>query len=1043
MKLRRTDLVLFAALAVATFGGGCSKVALQNGAKACGTDPNMPCPSGYDCHAGTCWLPNTYDASADVGAPTADGSVDTSRLEGGVDAAGGSDGGTAVQPPKVTITVQRGGDGTVTGNGVDCTDAASCTLMVDSGSSLVLTAIPGSDSTFTIWSGCTSANGASCTLTNVTTSTQVTASFALKSANVVVVKDGNGTGTVAATWTGGGSFSCGAACSAVIPKNTTVTLQATADTGSTFAWNTAGCTGTGACMITTGDAPMNVGVTFTLIKETLTVNRTGDGTITGTGNVSCTDPTCAISVNYGQGITLTAVPASDADFDSWTGCSTANGTTCVVSGLEMAATVSATFKPKKIAVTIQLSGNGSVATADNSVSCTPATATAGACTVLVASGTALVLTATPGSDSDFKTWSGCTTTSGTTCMLSAVTAPATLGATFAIKNASFVISRQGNGSGTVTATWQGGSISCGTTCSANIPQGTAVTVVGTPASSESTLAFSGLCSGGGTCMLTVPSGGTTVVATFTLVKYALTIAANGSGSVTGTGVNCTTFPCTDSLDSGSSITLTAVASSQYTFTGWSGCSSTSASTCTVSSILAAKTVTATFTLNTYPVTVQVVGTGTVTGTGVNCASPSCISNVNSGTSLTLTATADPSYNFAGWSGACTNATGTCSLSSITTATTVTATFTLKNGSLTISKGGNGGTGTVAASWAGGGSLNCGTSCSASIAPNTQVTLTATAGTGSTFASWSNATGCSTSATCVVTIPAAGSVNPTANFNVTTYLVQVSIAGPANSGSVVSTTQGVGINCGATCAATVNYGTSVTLVASPGQNSAFVSWSGCSSVTGTQCTINVMGAASPKATFIRSVAGSCTGAADCSTGFCVGGVCCATACNGECDQKTCAGGACAELSGTKCTGTLTGPGFESHPAYYMCDGHGSCKPPTVTSCGPSAQTCPLSAGQWCCNVSSDYSDVECRPYADCYETFYNCSGARDCPTGYVCCGDSSYVDFFSFCAQTTCPMQQSGGNPIQVCTAGSGTSECTQAGTSCKVLDSTQGYNTCQ
>ena len=957
------------------------------------------------------------------------------------------------------------------------------------------------------------------------------------------------------------------------------------------------------------------------------------------------------------------------------------------------------FKPKKIAVTIQLSGNGTVANADNSISCTPATATAGSCTVTVDSGTALSLTATPGSDSDFKTWSGCTMTNASTCLLPVISAPVTVSATFAIKNASFVISRQGNGSGTVTATWQGGSINCGTTCSANIPQGTVVTVMGAPSSAESTLAFSGLCTGAGTCMLTVPTGGTTVVATFTLVKYALTIAGNGSGTVTGTGVNCTTFPCVASLDSGSSIALTATASPEYTFTGWAGCSSTSNNICNVTSIAAAKTVTATFTLNTYPVTVQVVGTGTVTGTGVNCSSPSCISNVNSGTNLVLTATADPSYTFTGWSGACTNATGTCTLTSIKAATTVTANFTLKNasfnigkagagsgvvtaswnggansincgttcsasiptgtqvtlsatasgtstftgwsgvagctgtgscvtsvalagttvtatftlnqynvsvsatgsgtvsgtgvncttfpcmttltagsslaltatpaaeytfggwtgcssvsgtgnticnitsisgnvtpsvvftlkqyavtvnisgngtvtgtlpcgttpcsgnfnsgstitltsnagadsnpngwtgcssstqttctispllaptsvtasfvlknGSLTISKGGNGGTGTVTASWAGGGSLNCGSGCSASIAPNTVVTLTAMAGTGSTFASWSGVAGCGAGTTCMVTIPAAGSVNPTANFNISTYLVSVSLGGPSGAGSVLSTTSGVNINCGATCSAVVNYGTSVSLVATPAGNGHFVSWTGCTTVVGTTCTVNVTAAATPKATFNFNNGATCSSTADCASGFCVGNVCCPSACNGECDANTCGGGVCApKAARTKCTGQFPGAGFEMQPTYYMCDGANHCKPPTMHSCGSGGQACALSSSQFCCNVqyeadgiSSGYTDVQCRPTSTCYETFYGCNGSVDCPLGYVCCVDYNFVAATSYCAQTSCPNPQS-GSVSQICTTGSGTSEC-PGGLTCKPYSSDQGYSTCQ
>jgi len=72
----------------------------------------------------------------------------------------------------------------------------------------------------------------------------------------------------------------------------------------------------------------------------------------------------------------------------------------------------------------------------------------------------------------------------------------------------------------------------------------------------------------------------------------------------------------------------------------------------------------------------------------------------------------------------------------------------------VTKSGTG-TGTVS-----GGAINCGTTCSATVASGTTVTLTATAASGSTFAGWS-VTSC-TGATCAVRVTAAQTV--TATFN---------------------------------------------------------------------------------------------------------------------------------------------------------------------------------------------------------------------------------------------------------------------------------------
>ena len=124
--------------------------------------------------------------------------------------------------------------------------------------------------------------------------------------------------------------------------------------------------------------------------------------------------------------------------------------------------------------------------------------------------------------------------------------------------------------------------------------------------------------------------------------------------------------------------------------------------------------------------------------------------------------------------------------------------------LTVSKSGTG-AGTVTANTGG---LNCGSTCSATYASGTSVTLTAAAATGSTFAGWSGA--CSgTAATCTVSMSQARSV--TAAFNSsggTSFALTVAKAGTGG-GTVLSTP--TGINCGTSCSASYPSGTVVTLV----------------------------------------------------------------------------------------------------------------------------------------------------------------------------------------------------------------------------------------
>lgn len=144
-------------------------------------------------------------------------------------------------------------------------------------------------------------------------------------------------------------------------------------------------------------------------------------------------------------------------------------------------------------------------------------------------------------------------------------------------------------------------------------------------------------------------------------------------------------------------------------------------------------------------------------------------------------------------------------------------------------------------------ISCGSSCSASYALGSTITLTATPASGSTFSSW---TGCTTvdGATCTVVLSATTAV--TATFATATAPTLTVVR--AGSGSGVVTSSPTGISCGATCSSTYASGTSVTLTAAASTGSTFTGWSGggCSG-TGT-CTVSVSAATSVTATFAADV-----------------------------------------------------------------------------------------------------------------------------------------------------------------------------------------------
>jgi Divergent InlB B-repeat domain len=223
---------------------------------------------------------------------------------------------------------------------------------------------------------------------------------------------------------------------------------------------------------------------------------------------------------------------------------------------------------------------------------------------------------------------------------------------------SLSISKTGTGSGTVTAD----GINCGSNCSEVVTSGTEVALTATPAAGSIFAGWSGTG-----CVSTVTvTGNMTCTATFNLVTYSLTVvkAGAGSGTVTATGINCGS-DCSQAVNSGTQVALTATPAAGSTFAGWSGTGC--ASTVTVTGNMMC---TATFNLSSYTLTVVKAGTGsgTVTATGINCGSD-CSQVVNSGTQVALTATPAVGSSFVGWSG-----TGCASTVTVTGNMTCTAKF---------------------------------------------------------------------------------------------------------------------------------------------------------------------------------------------------------------------------------------------------------------------------------------------------------------------------------------------------------------------------------
>ena len=213
------------------------------------------------------------------------------------------------------------------------------------------------------------------------------------------------------------------------------------------------------------------------------------------------------------------------------------------------------------------------------------------------------------------------------------------------------------------------------------------------------------------------------------------------------------------------MTLYAQADAGSSFAGWGGaCSGTGSCTVSMSS---ARSVTATFNVITTNRIVTLSKSGTGRGSvgsnpsGLSCTEGCASTSANFASTSAVILAAQPAVgsSFAGWSGACSGTSPSCTIPPDTISANVTAQFNstvVQNHTLSVSRQGTG-SGTVASSPAG---INCGSTCTASYAAGTQVTLYAQPASGSSFAGWSGA--CFGTGSCTVSMDSARSV--TASFN---------------------------------------------------------------------------------------------------------------------------------------------------------------------------------------------------------------------------------------------------------------------------------------
>ncbi len=545
-----------------------------------------------------------------------------------------------------------------------------------------------------------------------------------------------------------------------------------------------------------------------------------DGTGSGLVNSTLTEIdcgiTCSVALLPGTPITLTAVPDPFNTFTGWSGTCSGSGDCALTVNSDEVVTATFTLNQYDLNVTTSGNGSGSISSDPAGINCPTD------CTEPFDYGTAVTLTATADMGSSFTSWSGDCSGSGD-CVVTIGTVNSVT-ATFTLNSYDLNVAVIGVGEGTVAS--NPGGIVCEPVCSEAYEYGTVVTLTAVVPITSTFTSWSGDCTGNGDCVLTIGLTNT-VTATFSLNQYDLTVvtSGNGSGSVSSgpAGINCPN-DCTEAYAYGTVVTLTAVANTGSSFTGWSGdCIGSGDCVVTIDLI---NQVTATFALNSYDLNVAVTGNGNGTissdPVGISCPSD-CTEAYDYGTAVTLTATYDPNASALVWGGACSSASGDTCLVTIDLVNEVTATFTLNQYSLGVVMAGNG-SGDVSSDPAGIACQTGGGQCTAAFDYGTVVTVMAVADTHSTFTGWSGI--CTGTGNCVVTMDEAKLV--TATFTLDQHELGVTLDGTGG-GTVTSIPSG--IDCGADCSESFDYGTVVTVTAVADTHAAFTGWSGICTGTG--------------------------------------------------------------------------------------------------------------------------------------------------------------------------------------------------------------------
>ncbi|HEX7003949.1 MAG TPA: hypothetical protein VF168_07165 [Trueperaceae bacterium] len=409
------------------------------------------------------------------------------------------------------------------------------------------------------------------------------------------------------------------------------------------------------CIVTV-QGQVDVSATVNLRRFTLSVDRTGSGSVSGPG-IECPND-CSVDVTMGESVTLTADPASGWDFERWDGGSCGTNSTCTVQ-MNEDQEVTAVFRQRFLLATTVV-GQGTVTSSPGGIDCGPDET----CEATFSAGTPVTLTPNEASGWEFVGWSSpCADV--VNCKIT-LTEDRSVTATFEKQvvehNLGLTIAGKGSGSVHIDPVDE----TCNSDCTEPIDEGQTITLTAHEDQGSTFTGWTGdNCNGQNNTCTFVMNGPANETATFEPVPVTqhnldLTIAGQGSGSIHIDPVDETcNSDCTVPIDEGQTITLTANEDQGSTFTGWTGdnCSGTE-NPCSFRMNEPAE-ITATFSplMARFNLTLDVSGPGTLAyqpPAGSSCTD-SCTESYDDGDRVTLTAQPDDTTTTFAWGGDCSGA----------------------------------------------------------------------------------------------------------------------------------------------------------------------------------------------------------------------------------------------------------------------------------------------------------------------------------------------------------------------------------------------------